>query len=151
MAFSIRTKLLMLGVLFLSFAIAVSVSLVSQRRNMTTSAQERLLTNTRMVDTMLRNTMLAENTSIVETTLEGLRELDAVETIDIYRVDGSVAFTNLDSDIAMDPLFQDALSSGEPVWRQIYADRIMEYFVPIPNEARCHQCHDPSEPFEASR
>ena len=148
MAFSIRTKLLilMLGVLSLSFAIAVSVSLVSQRRNMTTSAQERLLTNTRMLDTMLRNTMLAGDPTILETTLDGLRELDAFETIDIYRVDGSVAFTNLDSDIAMDPLFQGALSSGEPVWRQIYADRIMQYFVPIPNEARCHICHNPSEP-----
>ena len=144
---SIRTQLLLitLGVLFASFAVAVTISLTSQRSNLTRSARGQILTSTKMIDAMLRSSMLAGDPSIMESTLEGLRDIEEFERIEIFSIDGNVAFSDDELFVGDDPLFVTAIGSVGPVWREIYSDRIMEYFVPIPNEARCHVCHDPSE------
>ena len=96
---SIQSKILLFFALILaiSFAVAVVLSVTTQRSNLSNSVKQQLMTNTKLLDLIIRNTMLAGEADIMSSTLESIQSIDDFEEVNIYRIDGSVAFSDVET------------------------------------------------------
>ena len=151
--FSIQFKLLFVitGLLVLAIVISVVISVVTQRRNLNRSVEDALLTNTKLLDLVLRNTMLAGEVSTMVNNLESFQEIEDFEEIKIFRSDGSVAFSEIEGSeaerqaILNNENFKKVLETEKPVSVQLTKNSEMEYFFPIMKTADCSVCHPGEE------
>lgn len=157
MRLSIRIKLLvfLIVLLALSFSVATLLSVITQRQNLTSTIEDQLVTDTRLLDLVIRNTMLAGEAQIMNTTLQNIQETEDFEEIAVYRTDGSVAFSDIVSTEAEKELvmqrsgFTQALESAEPVAVRLPATNEMEYYFPVLTASECMDCHFDDEGVRA--
>jgi methyl-accepting chemotaxis protein len=149
MRISIRSKILILVfvVLAVSFSSAILLSIATQRNNLTDTIENQLATNTRLLDLVIRNTMLAGEASVMSSTLENIQSTEDFEEVVVYRIDGSVAFSDEMSSeaerslVMQRPGFSDALENAEPASNQLPASKEVEYYFPVLTASECMECH----------
>ena len=140
---SIQTKaiLLVIIVMAVTFLSLIIFAITAQRKLILTSARDQLVTDTRMLDSVLRNIMISGQAEIMLDTLTSLQELQAFEEISIYNTDGDPVFSGSGAPQGENELFQQVLETAEPVRRELQRGRQIEYFFPIMNSQACYECH----------
>ena len=154
---SIQSKILLFFALILaiSFAVAVVLSVTTQRSNLSNSVKQQLMTNTKLLDLIIRNTMLAGEADIMSSTLESIQSIDDFEEVNIYRIDGSVAFSDVETTenerslVMRNSGFARALEELVPVSVQLTDRREMEYYFPVLTASECMDCHSEEEGVRA--
>jgi methyl-accepting chemotaxis protein len=157
MRFSIRLKLLLFLVLLLviSFAVASVISVITQRSNLTLAIEDQLKADTRLLDLVIRNTMLAGEAQIMISTLQNIQATGDFEEVVVYRTDGSLAFSDVVSSenektlIMQRSGFAQALETAEPVTARVPGSNEMEYFFPVLTASECMGCHMDEEGVRA--
>ena len=166
---SIRFKVV--SVIILVLTVSISLSLVvmigTTRENLLGSVRRNLTVNNEILNTVIRNLMLAGEAPIAVQTLQGLKTLEEFQDVTIYRRDGTTAFNDYDTIdsvnsfqdkvvfdrtdrterlILENPNFKRVLETNTPRQNELTAQRQMEYFFPILNYSQCRDCHG-SSPF----
>ncbi len=157
MRVSVQAKLLLLISLMLtvSFAAAILLSISTQRSNLSRSVEEQLATNTKLLDLIIRNTMLAGEADIMASTLKSIQSLEEFEEVGICRIDGSIAFsdeasTGSERSLIMERSgFTQALNDATPVSVRLPKEREVEYYFPVLTATACMECHSEEEGVRA--
>jgi nitrogen fixation/metabolism regulation signal transduction histidine kinase len=163
MRLSIRFKIvsIIVIVLLLGAGTTLYVSLRSQRESLLAAAQNTLSVNTDILNTVIRNIMLAGSAPVAQRTMASLATLEGFQDAAVYRTDGSVAFNDYSTIEAVNKYqkqqfertprtelrmlksaqFDDAIKTSTPVIVENRKARELEYYFPIINSADCRQCH----------
>ncbi|OHD21191.1 MAG: hypothetical protein A2Y38_12705 [Spirochaetes bacterium GWB1_59_5] len=164
---SIRFKIVSVIILVLTVSISISLAVMvgTTRENLLGSVRRNLTVNNDILNTVIRNLMLAGEAPIAVQTLQGLKALEEFQEIAIYRKDGTTAFNDYDTIdsvnrfqdkvvfdrterterlILENPNFKRVLETNTPRQNELTTERQMEYFFPILNYAQCRSCHGPS-------
>ena len=150
------------AIMIVGIAAAITVSTVNQRNNLINAARNTLAVNTEMLNVTVRNLMLAGEAQVAVGTIAGLRDLDAFLEFEVFRSDGTVAFSDYstlefvntyqdmvmfdrtertDTAVTNQIGFEEALSSNTPFEYLDVENRAMDYWFPILNYAECRTCH----------
>ncbi len=163
MRISIRFKIVSIIVIVLlaSAGTTLYVSLRNQRESLLAAAANTLSANTDILNTVIRNIMLAGEAPVAQKTMGGLASLDGFQDAAVYRVDGTVAFHDYATIDAVNryqkfqfgrtprskertlesPYFQEVLRTNAPVNVENREAKELEYFFPILNTQDCRECH----------
>jgi adenylate cyclase len=163
---SVRVKVISL--IFFALLLIVAASLVfsvnSQRSNLLSATGRTLLTNTEMLNRVIRNIMVKGEAPIAVDTMTSLAQIQEFSEIRIYRTDGSNAFSDyatidfvngyqrnilfpktprVEKSMTQDPSFRLVLETNAPVEHRDFGEgKSVEYFFPIlNNDDRCKACH----------
>jgi HAMP domain-containing protein/signal transduction histidine kinase len=162
--FSIRFKVVFTIILVLLVTISISIFLTvsNQQSNLLEAMRGNLSVNNGILNTVIKNIMLSGKAPIASKTMSDLKALHEFKEIEIYRIDGTVAFNDYStveavnnfqdkimfeetprSDFKMidNPDFQDVLNTNTPKHVELLSSREMEYFFPILNLPDCRACH----------
>lgn len=162
---SIQVKVTALILLVLVFGISFSISfaLSNQRENLIDAAQQTLAVNTRVLNLNIRNLMLNGEAPLANRTMADLREMPEFLEYEIYRRDGSRAFSDyetldfvnsfqdnirfsetprLEGGMLSNPGFMQVLRFSAPHVQLDEVAQEMEYYFPILNNSPdCRVCH----------
>jgi hypothetical protein len=91
---SIRIKITLFIVLFLLFTIAIVLflSMSNTRKSLSVATDRTLRTNAQTIDRAIQSIMLSGEAPIAVRTIRSLKEIQGLEQIDLYRVNGLTAF-----------------------------------------------------------
>ncbi|MBI9101807.1 MAG: Hpt domain-containing protein [Spirochaetales bacterium] len=161
---SIQVKLIsaILIILALSVFLSIYFTITNQKNNLLDASQQTLSMNTQVLNHTIRNIMLSGEAPLANRTMRDLREMDDFLEYDIYRRDGSLAFSNyetmdfvnnfqddvmfektprLDGSMINDTGFEEVLRFKTPLVTLDEEAMEMEYYFPILNYADCRTCH----------
>jgi len=161
---SIQVKIVsvILVVLLISIALSISFTITNQKQNLLEAAQQTLAVNTQVLNYTIRNIMLSGEAPLANQTMGDLRNMPEFLEYEIYRRDGTTAFSNfetldfvnsfqdrvqfaptprLEGDMISKPGFNNVLTFRTPVVILDEDAQEMEYFFPILNYADCRVCH----------
>ena len=161
---SIQFKIIAAIIIVLTVSIVVSIIITTenQKRNLISTATQTLAINTDMLNQVIRNIMLSGEAEIATRTLSSIKGLGEFEEVEIYRSDGSVAFSDYSTvDFVNDfqdqiqfdytdrtetmmvdnDAFQMVIKTNTPIVRELTESKEMEYFFPILNYKECRACH----------
>jgi signal transduction histidine kinase len=161
---SIQVKIVsvIIVVLIISTALSISFTITNQKQNLLEAAQQTLSVNTQVLNHTIRNIMLSGEAPLANQTMGDLRNMPEFLEYEIYRRDGTTAFSNyetlefvnsyqdrvqfsptprLEGEMIDKPGFKEVLSFKTPVVILDEASEEMEYFFPILNHADCQACH----------
>ncbi|MCK5152763.1 MAG: HAMP domain-containing protein [Spirochaetales bacterium] len=162
--FSIRFKVVLTIILVLLATISISIFLTvsNQQSSLLSAMRNNLTVNNGILNTVIKNIMLSGEAPIANKTMSDLKAMQEFEEIEIYRIDGTVAFNDYStveavnnfqdkimfsetprSELKMidDPNFQKVLESNTPRYVELLDSREVEYFFPILNLPDCRTCH----------
>lgn len=162
--FSIRYKVVITIILVLLVTISFSIFLTvaNQQRSLLSAMRNNLTVNNGILNTVIRNIMLSGEAPIANKTMLELKVMPEFKEIEIYRTDGTVAFSDYStveavnsfqdkimfsetprSELKMidNPDFQKVLESNTPRYVELLNSREVEYFFPILNLPECRACH----------
>ncbi len=161
---SIQAKIVTAIVLVLALSLggATAVSVRSQRTNLLEARRQELANNSATLNTSVRNVMLAGEAPIAVSLLEDLSAAPEFETMELYRRDGTPAFSDfatlreVNSILGRNIFAETSRRSGDPLQGESFnrvvtfntphvvedldAERL-EYFFPILNFQECRECH----------
>lgn len=158
--FKIITSIII--VLLVSVVASITITTENQKRNLLSTARQTLAVNTEMLNQVIRNIMLSGEAEIATRTLNSIKGLEEFKEVEIYRSDGSVAFsdystvdfvnkfqdkirfdyTDRSEEMMVDnDAFKMVLNSNTPIVRELKETQEMEYFFPILNYTECRACH----------
>lgn len=161
---SIQFKVVSIIIIILLAAISTTLILTisDHKSELIQSTEQTLSVNTGILNSVIRNIMLTGEAPLAKQTMEELKSLPFLDEVDLYRVDGSRAFTDfntinmvnefqdsiqfekterLENRMKESPLFKSVLETKTP---KIWEDResqTLEYFFPILNYSECRDCH----------
>lgn len=161
---SIQVKIisLILVVLLIGLSFSISFALSNQEKNLLEASQQTLSINTRVLNHTISNIMLSGEAPLANQTMEDLRSMPEFLEYEIYRRDGSRAFSDYetlkfvnnfqnkimfnetprtDKSMIDDEGFHKVLKSSTPLVILDEKTQEMEYFFPILNYADCRVCH----------
>lgn len=161
---SIQIKIISVLLIILALSVSMSVyfSVFNQRNNLLEASQQTLALNTQVLNHTIRNIMLSGEAPLANQTMGDLRQMDEFLEYEIYRRDGSLAFSNYETldfvnefqkDITFEPTprveggmkeddgFAEVLKFKTPVVMLNEESQEMEYYFPILNYADCRTCH----------
>ncbi|MDA3809714.1 MAG: HAMP domain-containing protein [Spirochaetaceae bacterium] len=161
---SIQFKIItaIIAVLLVSIVTSIILTSENQKGNLLSTARQTLAVNTEMLNQVIRNIMLSGEAPIATRTLTSIKGLEEFEEVEIYRSNGTVAFsdygtvdfvnefqdkirfdyTDRSEDMMINnDAFQMVLQSNTPLVRELKDTQEMEYFFPILNYAECRVCH----------
>lgn len=162
--FSIRFKVVFAIILVLLITVSISIFLTvsNQQSSLLSAMRNNLTVNNGILNTVIKNIMLSGEAPIANKTMSDLKAMQEFEEIEIFRVDGTVAFNNYstvnavnsfqdaimftetprsDLKIINDPNFKKVLESNTPKYVELLSSREVEYFFPILNLPECRTCH----------
>jgi len=161
---SIRFKVVSTIILVLLATVSISIFLTvsNQQSSLLSAMRNNLTVNNGILNTVIKNIMLSGEAPIANKTMSDLKAMEEFEEIEIYRIDGTVAFNDYStvesvnsfqdkimfietprSELKMidDPNFQKVLESNTPRYVELLNSREVEYFFPILNLPECRTCH----------
>lgn len=161
---SIRFKVVLTIILVLLATMSISIFLTvsSQQSSLLSAMRNNLTVNNGILNTVIRNLMLSGEAPIANKTMSDLKGMQEFKEIEIYRIDGTVAFNDYStvefvnsfqdkimfnetprSEFKMidDPNFRKVLESNTPRYVELLNSREVEYFFPILNLPGCRTCH----------
>lgn len=161
---SIQVKIIsaVLLILVIGVSFSLSFALSSQEQNLLDAAQQTLAVNTQVLNLTIRNIMLSGEAPLANRTMNDLRNMPEFLEYEIYRKDGTRAFSDYETldfvnsfqnrvmfsqtprseeGIIDNPGFRTVLQFSTPLARLDENAREMEYFFPILNYADCRSCH----------
>ncbi len=161
---SIRFKVVftIILVLLVSVSLLIFITVSNQQRNLLDAMRNNLSVNNGILNTVIDNLMLSGEAPIANKTMSDLRRSPEFKDIEIYRTDGTVAFSdyttldqvNSNQDIIKfgktprvevrmidNAGFQNVLSTNTPKTVELLSTKEMEYFFPIINGPDCRVCH----------
>jgi signal transduction histidine kinase/HAMP domain-containing protein len=161
---SIQVKIISLILLVMILAVSLSISFAirTQKQNLIEASQQTLAVNTQVLNHTIRNIMLSGEAPLANRTMKDLRSMPEFLEYEIYRKDGSLAFSdyntldfvnNFQDRIMFDETprlegsmnesinFQEVLRFKTPLAELNEEAQEMEYFFPILNYADCRSCH----------
>lgn len=164
MKVSLQVKIVSLILVILLFSVSFSISfaLNNQKDNLLDAAQQTLAVNTGVLKATITNIMLNGEAPLANRTMADLRNLSSFLEYEIYRTDGSLAFSDFDTlnfvnsfqqeitfpqtprlegNMIDNPDFQIVLNSPAPLVRLHEETQEMEYFFPLINVENCRACH----------
>lgn len=149
-------------VLAVSVGFSLFISLDNQRNNLLDSSRRNLVTNNDMLNTQVRNMMLDGEAPLVVSTLSDLKQLPGFSELEIYRRDGTIAFSDFatlntvnanqneytfeqtprqELKTIDNQYFASVLRSNTPKQVEKLDQHLMEYYFPILNYKQCRSCH----------
>jgi adenylate cyclase len=149
-------------ILTVTILVVTTISLNNQREELKKAARTTLYMNMEILKYTIKNIMLAGEAPIAVKTMADYKLVPEFSEIDVYRVDGGVAFRDyatldfvndyqdefmfsktdrVGKKMIENPNFKEAAESGSEVIRELTDSREMEYFFPIRNERECFACH----------
>ena len=154
---SIQFKLFLILfiILVLSFVLTIAISVFNQNNVLSRAMESQLVTNTKLLDLVIRNIMLNGETSIMINTIRSLQNIGDFDEIRVYRIDGSIAFTDETTTAEEELLirenvdFQTVLNTGKPVTVKLRREQQMKYYFPVLNAEECFTCHGGDEQIRA--
>ena len=161
---SIQTKVILtvMGVLALSVAVLIFFTLRNQRSNLIDEKLNNLVTTNNILTSVIQNLMLDGEAPLAVGTLTDLQEIPEFETLEIYRKNGEIAFSDystleevnrnqdmfefsrtprVDSKRMETKSFQKVGDSNTPLTVRDLENERMEYYFPILNYQECRACH----------
>ncbi|MBF9017395.1 MULTISPECIES: ATP-binding protein [unclassified Oceanispirochaeta] len=161
---SIQVKIVSMILLVMIFAVSLSISFAirTQKQNLIEASQQTLAVNTQVLNHTIRNIMLSGEAPLANKTMKDLRSMPEFLEYEIYRKDGSLAFSDyntlqfvnnfqdrimfeetprLEGSMNESTSFQEVLRFKTPKAILNEETREMEYFFPILNYADCRSCH----------
>lgn len=165
---SIQIKVISLILLIMTITITVVliITLNNHREDLIESNENTLSVNTSILNTAIRNIMLSGEAPIATKTLEDLQSLNTLNNVDIYRVDGTPAFSDYSTIDSVNNYqkmfqfekterimggmednsnFQMVLNTRTPQINELVDTRELEYYFPILNYKDCRVCHGEDE------
>jgi hypothetical protein len=162
--FSIRFKVVLTIILVLLVTVSISIFLTvtNQQSSLLSAMRNNLTVNNGILNNVIKNIMLSGEAPIANKTMSDLKTMPEFKEIEIYRIDGTVAFNDYStveavnnfqnmmmfeetprSDFKMidDSNFQNVLESNTPQYVELLNSREVEYFFPILNLPDCRTCH----------
>ncbi len=161
---SIQLKILagIVAVLLLSVSLSIVISVANQRTALLDVSQRDVRITNEILNAVIRNIMLDGEAPLAVSTIEDLQQVPGVDQLQIYRRDGSVAFSDFETldfvnefqnfmmfdetprqeDVPVSQAaFQRSVNSSTPQVVESIEDRRLEFFFPIINTADCRVCH----------
>jgi hypothetical protein len=161
---SIQIKIISLIIILLVITIVTvtTISLDRQRADLLSAAENTLYMNMDILKATINNIMIAGEAPIAVETMRDYKEIPDFKEIDVYRVDGNVAFRDYGTlDFVNDyqdmirfsktprvpqkmkdnTVFKKVITSGKEDIMILERSREMEFFFPIPNKSDCWDCH----------
>jgi methyl-accepting chemotaxis protein len=165
---SIRFKVVftIVIVLLITISISIFITVSNQQGSLLDTMRNNLTVNNEILNTVIKNLMLSGEAPIANRTMEDLKTLHVFKEIDIYRVDGTIAFSDYSTlefvnqtqnivkfgktprtDFKMidNSDFKTVLETNTPRYVELLSSREMEYFFPILNLPDCRICHGNEE------
>lgn len=161
---SIQAKIVTAIVLVLALSLggATVLSVRSQRTNLLDARRQELANNSATLNTSVRNVMLAGEAAIAVNLLEDLSAAPEFETLEVYRRNGTLAFSDyvtlreVNDNLGREIFPETPRRSGDPlsgseldrvvtfntphVVEDLDAEQL-EYYFPILNYQECRECH----------
>ncbi|MBF0309161.1 MAG: CZB domain-containing protein [Magnetococcales bacterium] len=119
--------------------------------------EENHLTMERIAETVgkgLQAIMLAGQAPIAQDYMNRLKEVSGLETLRIFRIDGSEAFQGTTTGNTLDPLFKEAFQQALRDKKELFLSTTgpdgagrMTILSPLLNREPCHQCHGADHPI----
>lgn len=161
---SINLKVVSTIIIILAIAVTLSIVITvrNQRENLLSETQTNLTITSNMLNRVIRNIMLAGRAPIAQGTLEDIKRIDEFTDLEIYRVDGSNAFSDEETielvndyvgarwfelTARSDPRrirnadFDRVLATNTPTAVESIENQTLDYYFPILNFAECRDCH----------
>ncbi|HAK46537.1 MAG TPA: hypothetical protein DCO79_11550 [Spirochaeta sp.] len=161
---SIQVKVISVLLIILAVSVTFSIyfSVLNQRNNLLEASQQTLALNTQVLNHTIRNIMLSGEAPLANQTMGDLRQMEEFIEYEIYRRDGSLAFSNyetldfvndfqdrvmfeptprLEGSMIEDTGFMEVLKFKTPLVMLNEDAQEMEYYFPILNYADCRVCH----------
>ena len=166
---TIQAKIVTAIVLVLVIGVsgATVFSIRTQRTNLLEAQQQELANNSNTLNISVRNVMLAGEAPVAVSLLQDLSEAPGFDALEIYRRDGSIAFSDLstleevnrnlggnafletprrtappDADAPVQTVaFDETVTFNTPRIVEDLDAQQLEYYFPILNYAECRQCH----------
>jgi HAMP domain-containing protein len=161
---SIQIKIIsvLLIILALSVFLSIYFTILNQRNNLLDASQQMLAVNTQVLNNTIRNIMLSGEAPLANKMMGDLREMEEFIEYEIYRRDGTPAFSNyetldfvndfqdeitfnqtprLEGGMIEESGFKEVLKFTTPVVILDEEAQEMEYYFPILNYADCRVCH----------
>ncbi|MBU0955848.1 MAG: HAMP domain-containing protein, partial [Spirochaetes bacterium] len=161
---SLQLKVIALIVLLMLAVMAtiIPISVNRQKNDLLEAARSTLSVTTDMLNLVIKNIMLSGEAPIAVDTLTSLQQIGEFKAINLYRDTGDRAFQDfrtldfvnnyqnyvmfertdrVEQAMVENPAFQQVVSTGRPITRELVAEREMEYFFPLRNEQSCWACH----------
>lgn len=162
--FSIRFKVVFTIILVLLVSVSglIFITVSNQQNNLLEAMRNNLAVNNGILNTVLKNLMLSGEAPIANRTMNDLSKLQGFKKIEIYRVDGTVAFHDFSTleyvnshqtrmvfpktprvgfSMIDNPNFNEVINTNTPRVVELLKSREMEYFFPILNLPDCRTCH----------
>lgn len=167
---SIQVKVVSIIILVLLVSITVTfyITIRNQKENLLLATDKTFAISTEVLNVAIRNAMLGGEAAIAQSTMLQLQEIEDLEEIAIYRVDGTIAFSDhstidrvnafLDFEAfertSRTPVktiesdtFDKAVEDAWPAKIELVKSEEMEYFYPLVSSPECADCHDEAAPL----
>ncbi|MDA3948353.1 MAG: ATP-binding protein [Spirochaeta sp.] len=154
-------------VLVVGVSAATVISIRTQRTNLLEAQQQELANNSNTLNISVRNVMLAGEAPVAVSLLQDLSEAPGFDALEIYRRDGSIAFSDFstmeevnrnlggeafpetprrtgtpDAIVPVETVaFEEAVTFNTPRIVEDLEAQQLEYYFPILNYSECRQCH----------
>lgn len=161
---TIRAKVVTAIVLVLVVVVAASIVITveNQTSNLLEAKRTDLTSNSDIVNASIRNVMLAGEAPIAVNLLSDLAETPGFETMQLYRRDGTAAFSDhstlrevnanqnmmtfeqtprVEAEGIDNPVFDDVVATNTPRIVENLDEEQLEYYFPILNYSDCRVCH----------
>lgn len=161
---SIQLKIVALIIVVLAFVLlsVLLFSISNQRQNLLAATDRTLAINTEILIQSFQTIMLIGETPLAVQTLDNLQEIEELEEIGIYRVNGDSAFhdyetlelvNNYQSEMVFDRTdrlpyktisnesFGEAIENVAPAMAEMKNPYRVEYYFPLVNTPDCQRCH----------
>ncbi len=161
---SIQAKIVTAIILVLAISLggATVLSLQNQRNNLLEARRQDVANNSSTLNTSVRNVMLAGEAPIAVNLLEDLSEAPGFDTLEVYRPDGTLAFSDfstmeeVNANLGRRMFSETPRRDGPPLVSE-ELDKVvtfntprvvedleaqqLEYYFPILNYQECRECH----------
>lgn len=149
-------------VLVVSMSLATVLTVRSQRTNLLEARLQDVANNSNTLNISVRNVMLAGEAAIAVDLLEDLSTAPGFRTLEVYRTDGSLAFSDYETirevnenlgvaafsetprrmgESLMTPVLEDVVTFNTPRVEEDLGAETLEYYFPILNYQECRECH----------
>lgn len=161
---TIRAKVVtaIVAVLVVSIGASIVLTVENQTNNLLEAKRTDLASNSDIVNTAIRNVMIAGEAPIAVNLLSDLGETPGFESLQLYRRDGAPAFSDystlkevnanqdmltfnrtprVDAEPLSGPILEEVVATNTPRVVENLDDQQLEYYFPILNYADCRVCH----------
>ncbi len=159
---NVKVVSIIIAILGASVAVSILISVRNQRTNLLDETEKNLTVNSAILNNVVRNIMLSGEAPIARSTLRDLKNIQEFDDIEIYRTDGTNAFSDAETIELVNEYigedyftgteraekrtidtegFQRTLESNTPVAIESPDERAFDFYFPILNLPECRDCH----------